>query len=106
MATPPLKDYYASATIRLQAPTSPHWHLWSVRLQAPSLAAARAQALALIAGQECEYGGLQVLWDASPVATPVEPLHDALTTDRLEVEYETLCLQWILDHPTDVPKLE
>jgi len=73
---PLMRDYYVAATRRPRkafTTLSPHWMLWTARIQAPDLAAARTKAIELITELGDEYGELQILWDEAPayIARPV-----------------------------------
>ena len=65
----PMLDFFVSATVRSTYPmvTGRGWWLWTARIQASSLSAARAHAISMIVAWDREYGELQILWDASPI---------------------------------------
>lgn len=65
-----MTDYFASATIRRK---TTHrlgaYYLWSARIPAATLSAARAMAIQMIADLDCEHGELQILTADAPAGS-------------------------------------
>lgn len=61
-----MRDYWCSAMVRPSE--SKHWILWTARIQAGTLSAARACAIRVISEAGYEFGALDMIWDT---CTPV-----------------------------------